>query len=328
MKIAFVIGAPVTHSGHGVVSQGMTWKKGLEERGHEVVLVQSWNYYDWKSFDAILFFMYNEFVVDYINAVSKVNPNIYYAPVLDPDFSIFMMKAISNWGCSRLKIYNRYYKTKRIFPCVKYVLVRSEFEAKYVEKGWNVPKEKILKVPLSFNLKPEVTNFERENYCFHASYLADARKNVKRLIDSAKKYGFELKLAGKLRNSEEERTIYSWIGDAKNISYLGFLSKEDLLSHYTRAKVFALPSTNEGVGIVALDAASMGCDVVITNLGGPQEYYNGLATLVNPYDIDEIGKAIQSCLNGKTNQPALQRHIHENYSLQKISEILENAFRN
>lgn len=321
MKIAFVIGYPVVFPGNGVLSQAMTWKKGLELHGHEIVLVNMWECCDWKSFDAIQIFMYNENAAYYIESIASVNSNIVLAPILDPNFSIIAMKFMSYWGSEKLKLSNRYFRIRRVKNLIRKFLVRSDFEAEYVRKGWGVSENKIIKIPLSYNIT-EPFSKERDNFCFHSSYLADDRKNVKRLIQAAKKYDIPLKLAGKLRNGEEEKKIFGWIGSSSNIEYLGFLSQEELLNNYRRAKVFALPSTNEGVGIVALDAAAMGCDVVITNIGGPREYYNSLATEVNPYDVDEIGLAIQKNLTGFTQQPNLQKYICENYSLEVISKKL------
>lgn len=327
MKIAFVIGMPVVSAGNGIVSQMETWKKGLEKLGHSVVLISPWVWYEWEKFDVVHFFSFSEYVVDFIKQVFPKNKKIVYSPILDPDYSIAAMKAISHWGWDKLKLTNRYYQVRKILPLVKQVFVRSNFEAEYIEKGWNIAKEKIVKIPLSYNFYEECGNSKREQFCFHASYLADKRKNVKRLIEAAKKYQFQLKLAGKLRNDEERNKVLSWIENAENIEYLGFLSQEHLLDNYRRAKVFALPSTNEGVGIVALDAAAMGCDVVITNLGGPKEYYNSFAIEVNPYDIDEIGSAVLKGLSNFTMQPELQEHICKNFSLENISKQLESQYR-
>ena len=94
------------------------------------------------------------------------------------------------------------------------------------------------------------------------------------------------------------------------------------MRNYRAAKVFALPSTNEGVGLVALEAAVNGADIVITNFGGPQEYYSNLAKKVNPYSIDEIGKGVRYFLDGNTFQPQLKESILNHYNLMVTMEEL------
>ena len=78
---------------------------------------------------------------------------------------------------------------------------------------------------------------------------------------------------------------------------------------------------------MALEAASMGCDIVITNLGGPKEYYNGLAKIIDPFSIDEIGNSVMHLLKGKTFQPELKNHIHNQFSLQSVSKQLFNTYK-
>ncbi len=72
----------------------------------------------------------------------------------------------------------------------------------------------------------------------------------------------------------------------------------------------------------------MGCDVVITSLGGPKEYYGDLAAIINPYDVDEIGNAVIQFLDGKTYQPELQEHIQQRYSLDAVSRLLIKGYQN
>jgi glycosyltransferase involved in cell wall biosynthesis len=92
---------------------------------------------------------------------------------------------------------------------------------------------------------------------------------------------------------------------------------------YNKAKVFALPSINEGVGLVALEAAMHGCDIVITNLGGPKEYYpRGMVQTVNPYDIDDIGEAVIKALDDTTSQPQLREHIKNTYNVSSCTDKL------
>ena len=105
------------------------------------------------------------------------------------------------------------------------------------------------------------------------------------------------------------------------------LSDEELIAYYKKCKVFALPSLLEGVGMVALEAAAYGAEIVLTNIGAPKEYWDGHAELVNPYNIDEIGKAIVKCLNKDLSQSSMLDFIKENYSLEactrKLIEALE-----
>ena len=97
---------------------------------------------------------------------------------------------------------------------------------------------------------------------------------------------------------------------------------------YNQAKVFALPSINEGVGLVALEAAIHGCNIVITNLGGPKEYYElGSVKLVNPYDIDDIGKGILQALNDNNSQPNLRKDLLCKYNVSACVDNLINCYQ-
>ena len=126
-------------------------------------------------------------------------------------------------------------------------------------------------------------------------------------------------------NSKEN--LLSLIGNATNIEVLGFVSDDELYSFYTRAKVFALPSLNEGVGLVALEAAMHGCNIVITRLGGPKEYYPaGMAQLVDPYSTDDIGQAILRAMDDYTSQPKLRNHLEKTYNVSSCTDLLVKQY--
>ena len=163
----------------------------------------------------------------------------------------------------------------------------------------------------------------KENFCLHVSILDDKRKNVKKLIAAAVKYRFELKLAGYIH---EPKSFLKKIMLYPNIEYVGILSDDELCQYYQRAKVFALPSPYEGVGMAALEAAAYGCDIVMTNIGAPKEYYKGLAYLVNPNDVDDIGKSVLKAME-HSNQPTLQQYIIENFHISNCMSLLEDALK-
>ena len=111
-----------------------------------------------------------------------------------------------------------------------------------------------------------------------------------------------------------------------NIKYIGRVSDDKLKELYGAAKVFALPSIGEGVGLVALDAAVYGCDIVVTSIGGPKEYYDGLAFEVDPYSVNSIGKAVMSAMSATDRQPRLMRHVIDCYSLAKCMHKLADSY--
>ena len=162
----------------------------------------------------------------------------------------------------------------------------------------------------------------------HFSRLSADNKNVARLVEAAKKYGFQLKLGGIINGKGEETWLHKQIDDADNIEYIGMVSDDKLKEWYKRAKVFALPSLVEGVGMVALEAAGYGSEIVLTKVGAPKEYYDGRACLVDPYSVDDIGKSVQRCMNGEFKaQPELMGYIEKNYSLQACTQKIVDALK-
>ena len=123
----------------------------------------------------------------------------------------------------------------------------------------------------------------------------------------------------------EKDWLDNLIADSTNIKYVGALSDIELVKTYKKAKVFALPSLVEGVGMVSMEAALYGCEIVLTNIGAPKEYWDNKALLVDPYSIDSIGKAVVECMKYGHSQPELSHFIYNNYSLPSCSRKVEKA---
>lgn len=327
MKIAFIFTYQKFVSSDGVFSQAKSWKEGLESLGHEVDLINNWDNYDWKSYDSIVLFSFTPYMVDAVRWLYDINPNIVSAPIFDPEHSTLAYKIYARWGCERLKLVNKFSLFRNIRDKVKVFLCRTNFEKSMLCKVFGIKESKCRVVPLSYkeSLIQKRHLSERQPFCLHVSLLCDRRKNVQRLIEASKKYKFPLVLCGKIRSDKEQKILDSWIDGDTNITFKGFVSNEELKKLYNQAKVFALPSIYEGVGLVALDAAACGCDIVLTNIGGPREYYNNMAKFVNPYDIDDIGANVLSLIKGNSYQPSLSNYIQSNFSIERTSILLEQA---
>lgn len=335
MKIAYILYPEViiSNKSNGIRSQAESWKKILETQGHIVDLVSNWDNYDWRDYDVIhLFGLGNSgtWMSDVTDRLMTINPNLFFSPIIDPQpLSLIPFKEKLSMG------------VKHIIPCLKNItnkkvknfrkiFVRSDCEKQYMMKYWGVNENNMAVVPLSYT--PEYDSLQndcpRSPFCLHISSIYQPRKNVIRLINAAKKYGFELVLAGNKGNEEQYKQISEAIGDSTNIKVLGFISEAEKIKLYQKAKVFALPSIQEGVGIVAIDAALLGCEIVVTNIPGPKEYYAGMAKIIDPYNVDDIGRSVVEFLNGDIfYQSQLSEHIHKNFSPEAIYDLLIKAYK-
>ena len=309
-------GACYMGAGDGSKMQAEIWAKELERKGHTVDRINPWEHYDWKNYDVVHVFGFGLWNYDIIHWGSGINQNFVFSPIIDTNTPMWKYKLATHFGCKKLRLFSQNYALRQLKQDIKLYFARTEYEADYLRKGYGISEDKIAIVPLSYreiNYNPSI---EKEPFCLFTGTMTQPRKNVPRLIEAAKKYGFNLKLVGNKGNAESEARLRAQIGDANNIEILGFVSDEELYSLYNRAKVFALPSINEGVGLAALEAAICGCNIVITNLGGPKEYYEeGSAELVNPYDVDDIGQAVLRALENDQAQPQLRNTLVNKYNV-------------
>lgn len=328
MKVAYVIypGACFMGEGDGQKMQAVIWKNALNEEGIEADFINPWKGYDWKHYDIIHVFGFGLWNYDFIHWGSRINPNFVFSPIIDTNTPMWKYRLATYCGNRHLRLYSQNYMLRILKKDIKLFFARTDYEAGYLRKGYGIEERKIALVPLSYRFN-HYRNMQKENFCLFVGTMTQERKNVGALIKAAQKYGFNLVLAGNTGNDEAYSTLKKLIGNHKNIEVKGFVSEKELIDLYNRAKVFALPSLNEGVGLVALEAAVHGCNIVITELGGPKEYYNNLAYTINPYNVDDIGLSIKSALENNDSQPQLREHIIDNYSPEQCIQRLIKSYR-
>ncbi len=327
MYIAFVINIGLSASTYnGVKIQAETWADELERQGHKVVRINPWDRPEWDKFDIVHIIGADRAIDVLVSAIAKKCRKICFSPIIDTIESTFKYKLASYMGCKKLRLYSVNYAIRLASKYIDRWFVRSHYELTYVNQSYGIPLEKISIVPLSPRI-PEIDAYpQKEKFCLHVSILTDGRKNVLRLVQAAIKYKFQLVLAGSISSKKEFAPINKLIESYDNVIYLGRVTDLKLYELYSRAKVFALPSISEGVGMVAVEAASYGCDIVVTNIGGPKEYYGTHAYVVTPYDVDEIGQAIVKAMDQNRFQPQLMRDIKAEYNLEHCVANLINEY--
>lgn len=106
---------------------------------------------------------------------------------------------------------------------------------------------------------------------------------------------------------EDLERLAERLGVSRAVTWLGKLSREELLAAYAHAQAFAFPSRYEAFGIVALEAQAAGCPVVATDTTSipfvVQDGKTGL--LFRPEDADDLASNVLAILK----DPALAERL-------------------
>lgn len=194
--------------------------------------------------------------------------------------------------------------------------------ARYVEdsdKANGIPINKILYNPYGVNLslfqptvKPESDSFDvimvgswwKHKGC---DMLAEACINI---------LGVKLLHVGSVVDVE--------LPNSPLFKHIDFVAESELPNYYAKAKVFAMPSLDEGFGLVLLQAAACGLPIVgSTRTGAPDVsgllgFPSGCVTIAEPLSVDSISKAIQQALSYAKSLPDGPR-IQYQEDIQNIS---------
>lgn len=122
----------------------------------------------------------------------------------------------------------------------------------------------------------------------------EGNKNHRHLIQALNNTDFQLYIVGKPSLNQKKYYAECTKIASGNIHFTGYVSQEELLRLYSRAKVHVLPSWFETTGLSSLEAAVMGCNIVISDRGDVKEYFHEDAWYCDPADPVSIRKAIEA----------------------------------
>lgn len=197
---------------------------------------------------------------------------------------------------------------------VRRVIADSENSKRDIIKFLGVPKSKIDVIYLAAgNQVRRVANREfltKLSNKFNLPkkfvlYVGDVNfnKNLPGLVKACRKVEIPLVLVGKqatqtdfdAKNIENQSLIelIKLIKGKKDVLRSGFVKQKELAGLYSLASVYCQPSFYEGFGMQILEAMSIGCPVVTSNVSSLPEVAEKAAVLVNPYKVEEIAKAIE-----------------------------------
>jgi glycosyltransferase involved in cell wall biosynthesis len=131
---------------------------------------------------------------------------------------------------------------------------------------------------------------------------------------------------------EEGRGYAEQLGISTAVHFLGWLAEEELGEIYSKARVFCLPSYNEGLPMAVLEAMSHGLPVVCTSVGGlPELIEDGVGgLLIEPGDVGALAGSLLRLLMDKDLRKKLGDNagkiVAGRCGLQDISCRLESLY--
>ena len=111
-----------------------------------------------------------------------------------------------------------------------------------------------------------------------------------------------------------------------SVLFLSGLPQQQVFGAMKAAKVHVLGSWWENTGLVSLEAAICGCNVVSTDRSPWQEYFGDDAWIINPADPPGIRQAVASALQAPV-APALTERIRDRFTWPLAAESLLRAYR-
>ncbi|MCD6063833.1 MAG: hypothetical protein K0R82_1744 [Flavipsychrobacter sp.] len=112
---------------------------------------------------------------------------------------------------------------------------------------------------------------------------------------------------------------------APNIHIKDWLNGDELYRVYASAKVHMLPSHFETTGLSSLEAAVMGCNIVVADRGDTRDYFKDDAWYAEPDDIQSIRKAADEAWEAPYDE-SFRARILRDYTWQRAAEETLKAY--
>jgi len=178
-------------------------------------------------------------------------------------------------------------------------------------------KVRVIYVPVSGDLKYKPQEFNEE--CPVILQIGTKEnKNLNRLVTAISGLSCKLEIIGVLSEAQIQHLVTNKIDYHNSVN----LSTQELRGKFEEADMLTLVSTYEGFGMPIVEAQIVGRPVVTSNLLSMPEVAGNGALLVDPYDLEDIRKAILKIMQNRvlrTNLIQKGKTNAERFSADKIA---------
>ncbi|MES2656016.1 MAG: glycosyltransferase family 4 protein [Bacteroidota bacterium] len=250
-----------------------------------------------------------------------------------PTASIEYLKTLAKYILKGEKVSTPYFFVKGHKNSIQYILKHakcllpnslSEYKRLARDFGSEYPFE-VIPNAIDKSIFVADNNTERENLVLCVARL-EGRKNQLNLIKALSNTNIQLLLIGKESTNQKGYVNQCRLIAGNNVTFLPFVSQSELLKYYKKAKVHVLPSWFETTGLSSLEAAAMGCNIVVADKGDVREYFGDLAYYCEPDKPESIAAAVNAALNNPVSKQ-LQEKVCTAYTWEKAAEQTLKAYK-
>lgn len=154
----------------------------------------------------------------------------------------------------------------------------------------------------------------------------EGRKNHLNLIRALEGTNIPLVFVGAPAKNQPEyyRKCKQAAGDS--VRFEGFVPNDRLGPYYLRARVHVLPSWFETTGLTSLEAAAMGCNIVVGDRGDVRDYFGPNAWYCEPGDPTSIRNAVLAAWHTPPD-PAFAERVRREYNWEIAARMTIDAYQ-
>lgn len=213
------------------------------------------------------------------------------------------------------------------------ILTVSEYSKQDILRFFPIDEDKIYVTPLAADTKykpldkdyckkkiEEVFNISKDFILYLGGF--SSRKNVKGLIEAFHKVyktldkEYVLVILGSIRDEGKNLlNLVEDLGMKDKVIFTGFVEEDLLPVFYNASHCFVYPSLYEGFGLPPLEAMSCGCPVITSNISSIPEVVGESGYLIDPYDFNNIAKALGEVMTNESLREKLSKRSIERAKL-------------
>jgi len=219
-------------------------------------------------------------------------------------------------GLKRSYISNQKYKAKE----VDWLLpnAESEMQALNVRLGLNLTNYSIVNNAIDtvvFDGGISKNIIEKDDNLITFVARIDPRKNQLNFLLAMMDTNYKIRFIGSCGPNSKNyfNRLKKMAALRGNVEFISHITQEEVFLNMLESKLNVLTSWVETPGLVSLEAAYAGCNILVSNKGSVQEYFKHYAFYCSPDNISEIKNKTNEAVNAKFDN-GFRELIVSNYS--------------